>query len=244
MIHVQALSGGKDSTALAFALAEREPRKYIRVCTPTGDELPDMVAHWRRLEASLGPITYVRAAKDLTGLIEHWNALPNNLQRWCTRMLKIQPYREWLTRVSTYGDVVSYVGLRADEEERVGGIYDDIAGVEQRYPLREWGWTEGDVLSYLEQLGVVIPDRTDCARCYHQTLGEWWHLSRRYPDIYADAERQEAETGHTFRNPKRDTWPTALSDLRAKFEAGYVPPRTVQQIDLFRGSTKCRVCSI
>lgn len=37
-MHVVALSGGKDSTALALRLAETEPRDYTYVCTPTGDE--------------------------------------------------------------------------------------------------------------------------------------------------------------------------------------------------------------
>ena len=53
-LHVVALSGGKDSTCLAMALAEREPRDYTYVCTPTGDELPDMLTHWWKLEGILG----------------------------------------------------------------------------------------------------------------------------------------------------------------------------------------------
>lgn len=35
-LHVVALSGGKDSTAMALRLAEVEPREYTYVCTPTG----------------------------------------------------------------------------------------------------------------------------------------------------------------------------------------------------------------
>jgi len=48
--HVIALSGGKDSTALALALHEREPRDYDYVITPTGNELPAMKVHWAKLE--------------------------------------------------------------------------------------------------------------------------------------------------------------------------------------------------
>ena len=54
MKHIVALSGGKDSTALALRLAEVEPRDYEYLCTPTGDELPVMEAHWRHLETLLG----------------------------------------------------------------------------------------------------------------------------------------------------------------------------------------------
>ena len=124
-----------------------------------------------------------------------------------------------------------------------------MPGLTERHPLAEWGMGEADVWAALGERGIAIPDRTDCARCYDQTLGEWWHLWRRHPAIFADAERQEAETDHTFRSPSRDTWPHRLADLRARFEAGDIPPRTVQQIDAFHGCarvkrTRCRACSL
>jgi 3'-phosphoadenosine 5'-phosphosulfate sulfotransferase (PAPS reductase)/FAD synthetase len=238
--HVVALSGGKDSTALALRLKEVEPREYVYVCTPTGDELPEMFAHWRRLGDMLGaPILPVTSGQSLSGLIERQNALPNDRMRWCTRMLKIEPYRAWLL---ANRPCVSDVGLRADEEGRAGGAYADIDGVEMRFPLREWGWSEADVWAYLDQRGVRIPERTDCARCYHQRLGEWWRLWREHPELYADAEAQEQATGHTFRNPKRDTWPAALRELRAEFERGKAPA-DAREMDLFRGGS-CRVCTL
>ena len=94
--------------------------------------------------------------------------------------------------------------------------------------------------AYLDDKGVSIPARTDCARCYHQTLGEWWRLWKLHPDIYTDAEHEEEWVSekrgktYTFRNPSRDTWPAALSDLRARFESGDIPPRTTVQDDWSR----------
>ena len=53
--HIVGLSGGKDSTALALALAQFFPGpKYEFICTPTGNELPVMLGHWRNLEVLLG----------------------------------------------------------------------------------------------------------------------------------------------------------------------------------------------
>lgn len=52
--HVVGLSGGKDSTALALWLVENEPRDYEFICNTTGDELPEMVEHWAKLEQMLG----------------------------------------------------------------------------------------------------------------------------------------------------------------------------------------------
>lgn len=244
-LHVIGFSGGKDSTALALRLAEVEPRDYLLVCTPTGDELPEWHAHMRSVASAVGKLQIVTSGKSLNGLVEEQQMIPNNRARFCTRMLKIEPYRAWLKQQTAQHErVVSYVGLRADEEGRAGGAYQDIDGVEMRFPLREWGWGVEDVWGYLEQLGVSIPERTDCARCFHQRLGEWWLLWRQHPAIYADAEAQETRFGHTWRNPRRDTWPAPLKDFRARFERGEVPPRTKQQIDLFRASGDCRVCTL
>lgn len=240
-MHVVALSGGNDSTAMALRLAEVEPRDYTYVCTPTGDELPEMFAHWRHLGELLGKPLMPIMGGSLKGLVKQWNALPNWRQRWCTRKLKIEPYAAWLMQQPK--PLVSYVGLRADEPERDGGDYAMVPNVEMRFPLREWGWNLDDVMAYLDQRGVRVPERTDCARCFYQSLGEWWRLWKDHPEIWADAEAEEAMTGYTWRSPGRDDWPTALVDLRAHFEAGHVPRGNPGQLDMFRGM-QCRVCRI
>jgi 3'-phosphoadenosine 5'-phosphosulfate sulfotransferase (PAPS reductase)/FAD synthetase len=245
VLHVVALSGGKDSTALAILLAECEPRPYTYVCTPTGDELPEMFEHWRALGDRLGSRILPIMGGTLKSVIAAQGMIPNHRARFCTRIIKIEPYRRWLKEQTALGPVVSYVGLRSDEEGRAGGAYADIDGVSMRFPLREWRMDEAAVLAALEQRNIIIPARTDCARCYHQRIGEWWLLWRDHLDIFLDAEADEERLGHTYRTPGRDTWPTALKDLRAEFEKGRVPtarndPRIM---DLFR-SGSCRVCSL
>lgn len=234
LTHVVGLSGGKDSTALALRLAEVEPRDYVYLITPTGDELPEMVAHWAHLETLLGkPLTRV-ANGSLASWIDHFGALPNHRQRWCTRILKIEPTIAFMKR---HAPAINYVGLRADEETRTG-IYGD--SVVSRFPLREWGWGLAEVKSYLADRGVTIPRRTDCARCYGQRLVEWKTLLRKHPDVYASAEADEANTGRTFRSAQRDTWPAPLNELRAAFESG----RKVRGEDCDDDGGACRVCSL
>jgi 3'-phosphoadenosine 5'-phosphosulfate sulfotransferase (PAPS reductase)/FAD synthetase len=238
-VHVVALSGGKDSTAMALRLAEVEPREYVYVITPTGDELPAMFAHWRRCAELLGrPLTPITSGYSLTSLIEHYGALPNWRQRWCTRVLKLEPFRTYLL---AHRPAVSYVGLRADEEAREGAVYGAVDDVTSRFPLREWGWGLAEVRAYLAARGVEIPPRTDCARCFFQRLGEWWALWHEHPEAYADAERQEIAVGHTFRSPGRDTWPAGLAQLRLQFEAGRVP-RGVSPSGA--PVPQCRACSL
>ncbi len=251
--HCIALSGGKDSTALAFRLAEVEPRSYNYLCTPTGDELPELLDHWDRMGQLLGPITYLRSELDLNGWIDKWNALPNGRMRWCTRVLKIEPFEKFL---SENQPVQVYVGLRADEEQRIGVVYKEE--FPQRFPLREWGWGIEEVWTYLSERNIRIPKRTDCARCFHQRLGEWWELWDGYPEIYQGAVSQEDQIGHTFRRRNRDSWPADLKSLRDMFEAGHVPevrphPQDVKaatQLDLlkvideFERDGACRVCTM
>lgn len=248
MKHVVALSGGKDSTALALRLAEVEPRDYTYIITPTGNELPEMFAHWRHLADMLGaPLTPITMGKSLQGLIREQGMLPNHRARWCTRMLKLEPYYAWMRQ---NGPCVSYVGLRADESERTGMIFPEEAGIQVRFPMREWGWGVEDVMAYLASKNVSIPERTDCASCFWQRIGEWYLLWLNNRDEYLESEGLEKfvsdlrGTAYTFRSPQRDAWPASLRELREQFEAGRVPIRSLKMMDKRREIGTCRVCTL
>lgn len=237
MKHVVAISGGKDSTALALALAEREPRDYEYICTPTGDELPELFEHLDRIEVMLGkPLVRLGVGKDLYQLIDEMEMLPNFRARFCTRILKIEPAIAYMQALPS-GSVM-YVGLRADEEEREGIYGDDVRC---DFPFRRWGWNIEDVYGYLESRGVCVPKRTDCAVCYHQRIVEWRNLWRDHPELYWKGVSIEERYGHTFRSPGRDTWPVALRDLAAAFESG----RKIRGEEKFNAEKdRCRVCSL
>lgn len=237
-LHVVALSGGKDSTAMALRLREAEPRDYVYVCTPTGNELPEMFAHWRKLGELLGRPILPVIGGDLIGLIRQERMIPNFRARFCTRMLKIEPYAAWLMLMTkTHSRIVSYVGIRADEPEREAGDYTNVPGVEMVFPLRVWGWNLAHVLDYLRQREISIPVRTDCALCFWQRLPEWYALWRDHLEQWTQGEAIEAEMGHTFRSPSRDTWPAPMREMRAKFEAGIIPRGVKESIQ-----PACRVC--
>lgn len=240
MNHIVGLSGGKDSTALALRLAEVEPRAYTYLCTPTGNEPAAMLDHWAHLETLLGPIVRLQS-HTLEELIADQHCLPSHRMRWCTRRLKIQPT---IAYFRAHAPAVLYVGLRADEETREGIYGDEVVS---DFPLRRWGWTEADVRAYLQQRGITIPIRTDCEWCYDQTLREWRTLWRDNPASYARACAWEAETGHTFRSPQRDTHPAPLMVLGTKFAHGFIPRGDTDQLPLFDEEPtlrKCRVCSL
>lgn len=242
--HIVGFSGGKDSTALALALREREPRPYTYVYTPTGDELPEMVDHLAKIEGIIGEGIIRLSNGTLATQIEANRMLPNCFARWCTRLLKLKPYGEFM---AANAPVVSYVGLRADEDDREGtrpGGDSAPVGTAavQDFPFQRWGWGLDDVLKFLSDRKVSIPERTDCARCPYQKLGEWYNLWLYHPEIFASAEADEAKWGHTYRTATRDTWPAGLKEMRELFQAGKIPERSLKMMDKRKGM--CRRCSL
>lgn len=116
--HILCMSGGKDSTALALYMRDRIPEMEYVFCD-TDKELTETYEYLDRVEAFLGKkIIRLNAQKGFDHWLEIFGGfLPSPKMRWCTKLLKLKPFEEFV------GDdrVVSYVGLRADEN-RVGYI--------------------------------------------------------------------------------------------------------------------------
>lgn len=234
---IVAFSGGKDSTAMALRLAELG-ESFDLLFTPTGNELPELMDHIAKIVEMTGATLVTPPNKPLDFWITSQEALPNWRQRWCTRLIKIEPCIAYLVRFK--GSTLC-VGLRADEPQREG-LYGPYATY--RYPLREWSWGIGDVKDYLRQRCVKVPKRTDCALCYGQRISEWHALWRDHPEEYAKGEAYEKLTGFTFRSKQRDTWPPGLAELRVEFEKGRKPKNVDDQLDMFDEGGACRVCTI
>ena len=237
-MNVIGFSGGKDSTALALRWAELG-KKAVLLFTPTGDEFKSLDKHIMKIHLKTGFSVVKPAVKyDLFSLINHWNALTNWRQRWCTRMLKIDPCKAWLYK---HPKARLLVGLRADEEERKGLYSDQIETV---FPLREWGWGINEVWDYIDFHDVKVPKRTDCRLCFYQKVIEWYELYKTDRETYQKGIDLEDKTGYTFRSPGRDSWPADLRSLAGEFERGRKPKGNSDQMNLFDDIDKCRVCSL
>lgn len=199
--HVLNVSGGKDSSALALLMAGRvKGLEHFRhdgmeyVFCDTQKELPETYEFLARLEAELGSkIIHLNSKAGF----DHWHKvfggyLPSPQNRWCTKMLKLKPFEAHV------GDdnVVSYVGLRADED-RIGYI-SKKPNIRTRYPLKEAGIDYQGVIRILEDSGLGLPTfmkwgRTNsgCTFCFFQTPFEWIRLFETYPDRFEEAMRYE-----------------------------------------------------
>lgn len=191
--HVLSLSGGKDSAALAVYLRGRVPSmEYI--FHDTDKELPDTYEYLERLEGYLGckivRTTFGTTFDDL--LRQYGGMLPSNHRRWCTRMMKLQPFEDYIG--NDY--CLNYVGIRADEG-RVGYI-SHKPNIRAVFPFREDGIDYDGVQRILADSGLGMPPYTEwgrtrsgCFFCFYQQKVEWVLLKQKYPDLYEEAKAYE-----------------------------------------------------
>ncbi len=191
--HILSLSGGKDSAALAIYMRDRVVEmEYI--FHDTDKELPETMEYLARLEALLGK-KITKTTPDHS--FDHWlkvygGMIPSNHRRWCTRMLKLKPFEEYI------GDdpVMNYVGLRADEDRE--GYISHKPNIKTVYPFREAGLVRRDIIRILEESGLGLPSymewgrtRSGCYFCFYQQKIEWVRLKERYPDLFEQAKQYE-----------------------------------------------------
>ena len=187
--HVLGLSGGKDSAALAVYMRQHHPELEIEYFfTDTGKELPEVYDFLGRLEGFLGkPILYLNPDKDFDHFfLINGNYLPSPQSRWCTRKLKLDPFKQWIRPwLAAKEKVYSYVAIRADEDHRDGMIAQD-ENLIVKLPFREDGIDKPGVIEILDGSGLGLPkyyewrSRSGCTFCFFQQKIEWVHLKLRH----------------------------------------------------------------
>jgi len=221
--HVVSLSGGKDSTALAIYMREAFPQIPTEyVFCDTGAELPETYEYLDRVESVLGqPIVRLNALDLLRIRKRHSRSpfdvwlnevyggyLPNPRARWCTRVLKIQPFERHIGNDRAF----SYIGIRADEDREGYSSKKPPALSEQPnivpvYPFKDAGMGIDDVNDILEDSGLGLPryyqwrSRSGCYFCFYQQIGEWQGLKENHPGLFEMAKTYEAIV-----NGKQFTW--------------------------------------
>lgn len=218
------LSGGKDSTALAIYLSQNYAAiRFEFVFCDTGAELPETYDYLTRLEYVLGceikrisalELLQLRAKPGRTAfdvmLYEHFAGfLPSVRSRWCTRMLKIHPYEQFIGSDPAY----SYIAIRADED-RAGYTGDgkpvllsEQPNIVPVYPFKDQGLRLPDIQQLLDDSGLGAPryyewrSRSGCYFCFYQQIAEWQGLKERHPELFEKAktyEQTSSSRGYTW----------------------------------------------
>lgn len=192
--HILALSGGKDSAALAVYLREKYPHLDLEyVFTDSGCELPETYEYLDRIRAVLNiDITVIRPERDFDYWLKYYKGvLPSPQNRWCTRHLKLEPYEAYLGETLTY----SYVAIRADEDRE--GYKNKKGNIIPVHPFVEDGITLQEVIRILKESGLGLPKyyrwrkRSGCYFCFYQSAKEWVGLKHYHPDLFEKACRYE-----------------------------------------------------
>ena len=151
--HVLGISGGKDSAALAIYLHDKYPHiDFTYYYTDTGKELDETYQLIENIEIYLGKKIELLVAEEAQNSSENpfdffyksfRGYIPSPTARWCTNMMKLQPFEKF---VGTETPTLSYVGIRGDENRE--GYISRKNNIQSIFPFRRNIWSE-DVLHKL-----------------------------------------------------------------------------------------------
>jgi 3'-phosphoadenosine 5'-phosphosulfate sulfotransferase (PAPS reductase)/FAD synthetase len=243
--HILALSGGKDSSALAVYMLGKISNVEYCFCD-TEKELDETYEYLVKLETYLGQKIHFLKYSSGYGFDEILQLkrgfLPSPQQRWCTEYLKLKPYEDYI------GDdpVVSYVGIRADEPHRTGYI-SSKPNVKTVFPFVDDNIRKDDVKRILEESGLGVPSyykwrsRSGCYFCFYQQKREWIGLLENHPKLFEEAKKYEKTDPATG---ERYTWVQgeSLAELanRADSIKEEHAKRKAREANAFKGNQKLK----
>lgn len=163
--YVLGISGGKDSTALAIYLKTKYPLLDIEYYfCDTGKELEETYHLIDNLESFLGKkIEKLKAAKESPNdpfdhfLDLYGGFLPSSGARWCTKVLKLEPFERFVGD----GPVVSFVAIRGDEDREA--YISKKPNIQSIFPFRRNIWSE-DVVRFV----LSNQNMNGLIECYNQ----------------------------------------------------------------------------
>ena len=229
---VVGMSGGADSTILAlFVAAYLEPYySNIRyVFTDTGAEPESCAETLDKVESLINQhIERLQPEYTLFELIDKYNGfLPSGQARYCTKSLKIEPLKKFMSTLPGKHGFISLAGIRFDEADRDGITfqYSMEAGSRAAFPFVDLGITKTMVFDVLDR-SIGIPStykyrsRSGCYCCFFQKASEIIPMLENAPQNYARTESYEklTDTDHQ----RWDAIPQTLSE--AGFPAAYPVP--------------------
>lgn len=179
--HILGISGGKDSAALAIYMKKKYPELKIEYYNAdTGCELPDTDVLLDKLSSFLGGIKKLNGAENSPEKIPfvHFlkaqgGFLPSPNARWCTKMMKLEPFEEYVG-----GDyAISYVGIRGDEER--DGYISSKPNIQAIFPFRKNIWSIDVINLVLDNRNMQSMKRVIHSLSRDSSIGEFCNILER-----------------------------------------------------------------
>lgn len=141
---------------------------------------------------------------------------------WCNDRLKTNPLDAFSRPPPQTGTVVQYVGIAADEQERLKRL----DGITRISPLAAIGWTEAEARRWCAENNLLSPIYTSATRggcwfCHNQGVDQLRLLRKNYPDLWALLMKWDLDSPVPF-HPNGRT----VHDFDRRFQmedAGQVP---------------------
>lgn len=202
--HILSLSGGKDSAALALYIKENYPNIHKEIqyyFCDTELELPELYDYLNKLEIFLGKkITRLKPPVSFQHIYETRNILPTPQNRWCTVELKTKTIQNMFRTIINNENckhINLYIGIRADEPQRVKTATSNKPYIKERFLFVEDGLIKKDIYDILNNSGIGFPEymkwksRSGCFFCFYQSKLEWLNLYEHHPELYKKAMEYE-----------------------------------------------------
>lgn len=201
---IASISGGRDSTAMLLKCLENGEQIDYIIFNDTLQEIPIMYEYLQKVNKYISE-KYNKSiifTKPLA-TFEHWvfgklgarskkkgaiRGIPKKSEAcWWRRESKIYPAERFYKAIGIdIKDEASYtrlIGFTKSEEHRAKDT------VNERYPLIEWNWCEGDVDHYLESIEMTNPlyeyfSRTGCGMCPYMSLRGYYIVWKFFPKTW------------------------------------------------------------
>lgn len=210
---IVSFSGGKDSSAMLIRMVEEgmpiDDIVFIKVmATPTvGGELPEMYEYITKMEDYIHrKITVVPSVvsfdEEFHRVYQYGKrkgviyGFPFTIGAWCNDRLKLRTIQQ---HYKSYGKHIRYLGIAADEPERLEKL-----NAYCRAPLAEWNMRENDCIEFLNKRNMLNPlykkfRRLGCWFCVKQNLDSLRVLRRDYPDYWKMMLEWDQQSPQTFK---------------------------------------------
>ncbi|KAB7530299.1 phosphoadenosine phosphosulfate reductase family protein [Flagellimonas olearia] len=155
--HILGISGGKDSAALALYLNDKYPQmNFEYYFCDTGKELDETYRLIERLDGYLGKkikrLENIETSSTGDNPFDFYfksfrGYLPSPQARWCTAMMKLKPFEDFIKDDPT----ISYVGIRGDEDRE--GYISRKENIQSIFPFRKNIWSNDIITKFFHPNG-------------------------------------------------------------------------------------------